>query len=442
MSDDLGVAARTQAARAVHAVLVHGRSLDQVLGEAPLEDSRAQAQVQALAYGTLRWHCRHEVILAELLSRPLRKRDQIIQSLLSLGLFEIFQGHAPGYASVSAAVSATRGLGRPRASGLVNAVLRRAIREQSELLARAIEVDTGRYAHPAWLIEAIRHDWPAQCETILQANQTQAPMCLRVNSLRGSRAGCRERLAAENIASDAPAQFPDALKLVEAKPVMRIPGFDSGDWSVQDAGAQLAARFLSPLAGMRVLDACAAPGGKTSHLLEMASGDLDLLALDIDSARLDRVRESLSRLNLQAELRVADAAKPSDWWDGRLFQRILIDAPCSATGVIRRHPDIRFLRWRKDIANFAKQQSAMLASLWPLLAPGGKLLYVTCSILKAENHAVVAAFLNEQADAYLCELSAEIRALAAPNSGPGLQLLPGSAGTDGFYYALMSKQST
>ncbi len=442
MNNDLGVAVRVQAALAVHGVLVESRNLDQVLSAAPLADSRAQAQVQALAYGALRWHCRYEVILAELLARPLRKRDAIIRSLLSVGLFEIFQGHAPGYASVSAAVSATRGLDRPGASGLVNAVLRRAIRERTELLSHARNVETARFAHPAWLIDAIRKDWPSRCEDILQENQQQAPLWLRVNPLRGSRAGCRQRLADDDIASDAPAQFPDALRLAEAQPVTRIPGFDSGDWSVQDAAAQLAGRLLSPAAGMRVLDACAAPGGKTTHLLEMANGDLDLLALDIDASRLERVRENLSRLDLQAQLCVGDAAQPTDWWDGRFFERILVDAPCSATGVIRRHPDIRFLRRPDDIEKFSKQQSAMLASLWPLLAPGGKLLYATCSILKAENHAVIAEFLDRHADAYLCELPNEIRALGAASPGPGLQLLPGSAGTDGFYYALMSKQST
>jgi len=434
-----GAGARAAAARAVAAVLFDGRNLDTALAECVAGAEGSGAQVRALAYGSLRCHCRYEKMLDKLLAKPLRSRDRQVYALLSVGLFQLFEGREPAYASVSATVEAARLLGRPRLAGLVNGVLKRAQRESEELKHLALQTPAGRHAHPDWLIDALRDDWPDDYQRILAANQQLPPMWLRVNRLRNSRDELHQQLDVAGIDSDAPAGFPDALRLAQPMPVSTLPGFVDGLMSVQDAAAQLAAPLLDARPGMRVLDACAAPGGKTTHLQESAGDGLELIALDSGETRLERVEENLTRLGLSGALLHGDAAQPEGWWDGVRFDRILVDAPCSATGVIRRHPDIRFLRRPGDIAALASRQRAILEALWPLLGDGGRLVYATCSVLRRENQTVMQAFLDEHADARSLPVSLPAAALVQRAVGPGLQLLPGDADTDGFYYAVAEK---
>lgn len=434
-----GARARAFAALAVDLVLAKGKSLDRAFAEILTDElpHRERSRIRALAFGSLRWHHRHRLIIADLLERPLRSRDRILEALLSVGLYELIEARQPPYAAISAAVDASRQLGRQRASGLVNAALRRFQREQDALLSRALTVAEGRYSHPGWLIDQMRTDWPQRWGAALAAALAQPPMWLRVNRARTTRAEYAARLESETgIAADAPAAYPDALRLARALPVGSLPGFEDGDVSVQDAAAQLAADYLAAEPGMRVLDACAAPGGKTTHVLERAAGELDLVAVDADAARNELVRDNLRRTGFTAEVVTADLGEFAAGAGGRRFDRILLDAPCSATGVIRRHPDIKFLRRPEDIEAMAGRQLEMLDASWELLVPGGRLLYATCSVLRQENDAVVAQFVVAHPDA------TEVR-LEAPDAvdlvGAGLQLLPGTPDTDGFYYALMER---
>jgi len=444
-----GAETRAAAAVAVDRVLAGGRSMDTALSTAISEQlsDRDQALVRALTYGALRWHHRHRLILEKLLDRPLRSRDRILESLLSVGLFQLIDERQPGYATVSATVDATRKLQRPRAAGLVNATLRRFQREQNAVLPRVLARDEGRYSHPQWLIDRLRTDWGDRAQQILTFALVQAPMWLRVNTARAEVTEIIERLQSmHDIGATTLAGFPAAVCPARPLSVDDLPGFSDGRVSVQDAAAQLAAELLDATPGMRVLDACAAPGGKTGHILERADGQLDVVTVDIDAARNDMIVQNLNRLGYSAQVLTADVQATGTWTgdvDGEAsFDRILVDAPCSATGVIRRHPDIKFLRRPEDIPTFAARQGHILDALWPLLKPGGRLLYATCSVLRAENHEVVAEFMNRHPDA------TEIRAphIAVPESvetapGPGYQLLPGPANTDGFYYALIERSA-
>ncbi len=427
----------------MHDVLYRGRNLDEALTHASngIDDQRATAQAQALAYDSLRWHCRHRVIIDSLLKKPLRKRDRILESLLSIGMHELTAGHAPAYAAVSANVAAARILERPQAAGLINATLRRFQRERDEVIASAMTNPEARYGYPVWLIDAIRRDWPDDWERILASGQQRPPMWLRVNDMRGSVEQYAARLSAMGHAAETSQPVKQALRLSEPLPVSDLPGFDTGEVSVQDAGAQLAAELLDPSPGERVLDGCAAPGGKAGHLLERCQGELDLVAVDINADRLDRVAANLARLGLSADLVVADLLQPDDWWDSRPFDSILLDVPCSASGVMRRHPDIRFLRRETDLPSLANIQARMLATAWRLLRPGGRLLYATCSVLRQENSAVVAGFLAEFPDAREYEPAYTLAGELGRLDSPGCQLLPGGADTDGFYYALIDKQA-
>lgn len=435
-----GAASRGLAARAVAGVLEAGITLDAALGR--LDDGLLapadRSQARALAYGALRWHHRHRRLLERLLERPPGAGNRLLEALLSVGLFQLLDARQPDYAVVSATVAAARWLGKPRWTGVVNASLRRMQREREALLASMMADDEARFSHPRWLIDRLRGDWPAGWQGILEAAQEPPPLWLRVNQARLSPQQCLAMLAARGVEA-VPGPLAGALRLPEALPVQEIPGFAAGELSVQDAASQLAAPLLDARPGMRVLDACAAPGGKACHLLEQAGGRLELLALDADGERLGRVRDNLHRLGLAAELRVADASQPEGWWDGKPFDRILLDAPCSGTGVVRRHPDIKWLRREADIAPMAQRQSALLAALWPLLRPGGRLLYATCSILREENDGVVRRFLAAQPDAGLASPPAGWPAWLRSVDGLGWQALPGDAGTDGLYYALMAR---
>ena len=437
-----GIAARAAAAEAVHAVMQDGRTLDRALAESELRvpTDRERSQVRALAFGAVRWHCRHRVLLSLLLDRPLRARDRILEALLSVALFELEWGRSPGYAAVSTSVAAARRLGRPRAAGMVNAALRRYQRERAALLEQAFASDEARFAHPDWLLRALREAWPGHWQAICERNQQPPPMWLRVNATQASVADYQQSLQDAGIESETVQAFPDALRLAEPMPVDKLPGFADGRVSVQDAASQLAAPLLAAEPGMRVLDACAAPGGKSLHLLERVSGHLRLQALDADAGRLARLHENLARASLRADLKAGDALAPEGWWDGTAFDRILVDAPCSATGVIRRHPDIRFLRRAGDIPALARRQGEMLAALWPLLRPGGRLVYATCSILPVENRAVATDFLDQNpAATELRPLDGPLAGLTA-GAGPGYQLLPDLADADGFYYLVLQKR--
>ena len=438
-----GAATRGLAARAVARVLGDGVTLDDAFAVLDLEILPAtdRAQVKALAFGALRWHHRHRQLLHLLLVRPLPGGDKLLESLLSVGLFQMLDERQPDYAAVSATVDAARWLGMPKAVGLVNATLRRLQREREALMERALATEEGRYSHPAWLIDRLKRDWPDDWRTVLEAALRQPPLWLRVNALKQTVAGYRARLERAALAGEVEPDIPDGIRLPRPLPVNAIPGFAEGEVTIQDAGSQLAAQLLAPAPGMRVLDACAAPGGKATHLLERAGGRLDLVALDIDARRLARVRENLDRLGLVAATLAGDAQQPDAWWDGRAFDCILVDAPCSGTGVIRRHPDIKWLRRESDIAPLGRSQRGILDRLWPLLRPGGRLLYVTCSILKQENAEVLAGFLEAHPDAAPVEAPrGAVPAWAAPQPGGGWQSLPGHADTDGLYYALMIRQ--
>ena len=424
-----GAMSRAAAARAVGQVLTHGRTLDaafELAGLAALNGAD-RSQAKSLAFGALRWHHRHRALLARLLHRPLPERDTLIEALLSVGLYQVLDERQPDYAAVSATVEAARLLGREHAAGLVNATLRRLQRERTSLLAGLAAEPAAHYSQPAWLLARLQADWPDDWAVVCAAMQAPPPLWLRVNTMRTTRAALLERLAAAGMHARA-GDGEDALLLTEPLPVAESPGFDEGLLSVQDLASQRAAPLLAAAPGMRVLDACAAPGGKAAHLLERAGGALDLLALDIDAARLARVAQNFSRLGLTAQLLAADATETAAWWDGRPFDRILVDAPCSGTGVIRRHPDIKLLRRDSDIAGFAARQLALLQALFPLLAPGGQLLYATCSVLAEENAAVVRRFLGSEP-------------AARPCGDPVGQILPGGGNTDGLYYVLMARQT-
>lgn len=426
---------RALAARTLARVLGEGQSLTHALTPA-LAEARTpdQGLLQELCFGTLRWYPQLQFLLDRLLNKPLKSQQREIQALLLLGLYQLQHLRVPEYAAISETVAASRELSKPWALGLINAVLRNFQRRRTALMADIEQDETARCAHPAWLLERLKADWPEDWPTLVTVNNSRSPCGLRVNLQRTSRQAYLHTLNDAGIEATLVPYIDTGIILASACDVERLPGFREGLVSVQDPAAQLAAGVLDLQPGMRVLDACAAPGGKTCHILE-SEPSVRLLALDIDLKRLARIRENLDRLNLTAQLLAGDALQPESWWDGVPFDRILVDAPCSATGVIRRHPDIKVLRKAADIGSLADRQRALLARLWSLLAPGGMLVYATCSILKQENEGVVADFLADQAEA-------RERPIADAWGRPGLQgrqILPGEAEMDGFYYARLGK---
>ncbi len=430
-----GVALRVEAARALARIAFDGVSLRVALASAHarLPDSRDRALLAASVFAASRWWLRLSAALDRLMEKPLPTRARDIRALLVLGCAQIGVLDMPDYAVVAASVEAARALGQAQFAGLVNAVLRRYARERSSLEA-ALDADpVTRYAHPRWLIDAIARDWPEARDAILDANNREAPPTLRVNRRRTTREELLAQFTEAGVDARAHDTLPDAIVLAHSTDVTRLPGYADGAFSVQDGSAQAVADALDVRAGMRVLDACAAPGGKAAHLLERA--DVELVALDSDDARLARVRENFARLGVQGDIRVGDAADPRAWWDGRAFDRILVDAPCSATGIVRRQPDIKLHRRAGDIAALAQAQTRILDALWPLLAPRGRLLYATCSILREENEAVLARFLAAHDDARALPLDARF----GRDAGAGRQRLPGEGGMDGFYYGLLEK---
>lgn len=436
-----GARVRAAAAEAVDEVISKGRSLDTALATAETRvagDDRSLLRM--LCFGTLRNHWRLQEWANALLDRPLKKRDSVINALLTVGLFQLTETRIPDHAAVSQTVEAARLLRRPKHAGLLNAVLRRFGRDK--LADSAAKDEEAQYNHPRWLIEAIRADWPDDWEQILAANNDRAAMWLRVNSQRADAATYAAELQESEISSAALAGVSEALKLGEAMPVAELPGFSEGRVSVQDAAAQIAAPWLLQGNGGRILDACAAPGGKSAHLLELGGAGIDLTSVDKEAGRLESLSDNLQRLGLIATVLAGDASNPHEWWNGEPFDGILLDAPCSASGVIRRHPDIKLLRRETDIAELSRLQNALLAALWPLLKPNGRLLYVTCSVLAAENDAVVARFLDSTSDARENDMlpNNNIRDVMRAKAR-GYQILPGTAGLDGFYFARLEKVS-
>ena len=429
--------ARVVAVKVLLRLLVDGRSLSTALPEqlAKLTDPSERPLTQELCYGVMRYSERLERVARQLLNKPLKRKDRDVECLILLGLYQLIYMQIPPHAAVAETVAAVNGLGKPWARGVVNAVLRNFQRNEQALLAKADSAAAGRYAHPEWWLAMIQTSWPTQWQSIAEANNDYPPMVLRINPAHGSRDAYLARLQAAGMAATTLAAVPSALLLAQSVDVERLPGFSAGHLSVQDGAAQLAAGLLDLQAGQRVLDACSAPGGKCCHMLELAPQLGEVVAVDIDEQRLQRVRENLARLSLQATVVCGDASHPDQWWDGKLFDRILLDAPCSASGVIRRHPDIKQLRREEDIETLVALQGEILAALWPLLAPGGRLLYATCSIFPQENHLQIERFLETQHDAKALPMPVSWgRAMAV-----GRQILPGEDGMDGFYYAPLLK---
>ena len=441
-----GARIRAGAARVVDDVISKGRSLDDALAEhEPAVADTDRGLYRRLSYDTLRYHWRLDAQLAPYLKRPLPSRDLIIAALLRIGLYQLTDTRVGQHAAVSLTVEAARQLGRPRLAGLVNAVLRGFLRDGMPRPDDAGPEAT--HNHPAWLIGRLKRDWPGHWEAILDANNRQAPMWLRVNRRRANPADYLAGLAALHGMSleDAGELLPgwdQAIRLAVPWSVDELPGFADGVASVQDAAAQVAAPWLLAEGGHRILDACAAPGGKTAHLLELSPAGTTVVAIDSSPERAAGITANLSRLGLDATVTVGDASKPQDWWDTVPFDRILVDAPCSATGVIRRHPDIKHLRRESDIDTMAGLQVGILDALWPLLAPGGRLLYVTCSVLRQENDDVIARFMQGRTG---------IReSIVLPNNNirdlmertrHGHQVLPGRSNMDGFFFACMDKET-
>jgi 16S rRNA (cytosine967-C5)-methyltransferase len=431
---------RAAAARWVAAVLFGGRSFDELMANDP-DEGAVRGLKRALAYGALRWHFRLHAILTRLATRPLRDIDPELRALLEIGLYQLEFREVAEHAAVAETVNAARELGHERATGFVNAILRRYQRERDDLAARVDNDVAARTAHPRWLVDLLTSDWPQAAERMLAANNEPPPFWLRVNRSRTTRDACVAALEAAGFACVTDVDASDAIRVTPHTDVRAVPGFREGLVSVQDAAAQLAVDVLDPRTGESVLDACAAPGGKASHVLERTGNSVGLVALDVSPGRLARVEENFARLGLNGTTLAGDATRPAEWWDGRLFDAVLLDAPCSGTGVIRRHPDIKILRRPADVAQFARAQAALLDALWPLVRRGGRLLYTTCSVLKAENQRVVQDFLARRSDAIdgtaLRTASWQSR---DPGAGPGYQRWTGDAAMDGFYYACLDKR--
>lgn len=425
---------RLVAARVLSRVLQNGQSLTAALDNVvPAVDAvKDRAFVQALCYGVCRYYHRLDFILSQLLDKPLK--DVEVKSLILIGLYQLQFMRVKPHAAVSETVAAARK--KPWAKSLVNAVLRNYQREQERIEQQADQEPSAAVSHPRWLIDQIRQDWPQQSAQLFLENNRQPPMVLRVNQARTSREQYLRQLAEHDIGATPVAFCASAVMLDKPVSVDMLPGFDQGLVSVQDTAAQLAAQLLDVRAGQRVLDVCAAPGGKAAHILESQPQLNELVAVDIDAARMQRVNENLQRLKLEARLLVGDAAAPETWWDGMPFDRILLDAPCSALGVIRRHPDIKLLRRDEDIAQLQALQKNILSAVWPLLATGGILLYATCSVLKRENELQIQAFLAEHSDAAQVPIDA---GWGSPREF-GRQIFTGESAMDGFYYARIVKQ--
>jgi len=432
------VSAQLAAAKSVASVIGNGRSLLTTVKEHinELGDPDTRGLTRELCYGTVRWLPQIEAIATALIPRPIKAKDLDIRALLYIGLYQLLHTTIPSHAAVDATVSACKDLGKPWAAAFVNGVLRNFQRRRDEFPSLLQGSTAYVHAHPHWMVEAFRAAWPDRWQSICAANNQRPPMTLRINRRVTSMPAYLDALDRAGIEARALGHAPEAVTLTKPMNVESLPGFTAGEVSVQDEAAQLAAHLLDLSAGQRVLDACAAPGGKTAHILELQPDIDELIAVDISEDRMRLLESSLTRLRLNAKMIVADATLPDRWWDGVAFERILIDAPCTGTGVIRRQPDIKVHRRPDDIAGFVTTQALLLRALWALLAQGGKLLYATCSIMPAENDRQLDAFLEGRPDAGSCAITAPMM----PAASGRLQILPGAHGMDGFFYGLLTKR--
>lgn len=427
---------RLAAARALAAVLNGKASLNSSLPkELDKVEARDRGLTQDLAFGTARWQPRLDALAERLLQKPFKAADADVHALLLVGLYQLLYTRIPAHAAIGETVGCADKLKKPWAKALLNAVLRRAQRESDAILAELERDPVVRTAHPRWLQKSLKAFWPQHWEAICAANNAHPPMILRINRRHHDRDAYLSLLAEQGVAAQTCVYSRDGIVLAEACDVRGLPGFAEGWVSVQDEAAQLAAELLDLAPGQRVLDACCAPGGKTCHILEAEPALAGVVAVDLEEKRLVRVRENLQRLGLHAELIAADGRDTQAWWDGQPFQRILLDAPCSATGVIRRHPDIKLTRQPDDIQALAILQGQLLDALWPTLDVGGVLLYATCSTLPTENTEVIEAFLARTPGARELDLATP----AGIKQTHGRQLLAQEGGHDGFYYAKLIK---
>lgn len=426
---------RMAALQALSEVLDSNKNLADSEALSRLNDSRDSAFARNLAYGVLRWLTALDWLASGLLAKPLKKRDRDVHRLVLLGLQQLWHDQTASHAAINETAECARLLGKHWAVNLVNAVLRRFQREQEQLLSRLAQ-ERQQFAHPDWLLKAIQQDWPEDWRDIVDANNQQAPLWLRINRQKADESVLRSELEAAGFEVGSHSYARDAASITPAAAVSRIPGFERGWLSVQDPAAQLARDLLDPQPGDRILDACAAPGGKTAHLLESCPG-IALTALDRQAQRLEQIHQTLERLDLKAETKLADAVKVGDWWKGEKFNKILLDAPCSATGVIRRHPEIKWLRSSGQVDAVVQTQGELLKALWPLLEAGGVLVYATCSVLRCENDQQIERFLDGHADAGITGPVAEW----GEGGSFGRQILPGMAQMDGFFYAVLHKTS-
>ncbi|MGB2078216.1 MAG: 16S rRNA (cytosine(967)-C(5))-methyltransferase RsmB [Vibrio sp.] len=422
---------RAAAAEVLYEVVDQGQSLSNALPYAQQDiKPRDHALLQEICYGALRQLPRLEFIVNQLMDKPLKGKQRVFHHLILVGVYQLSFMRIPAHAAVADTVEGAKALGGPRLSGLINAVLRNYQRNQEDLDTQSQTNNAGKYLHPSWLLKLLQASYPEQWEQVIEHNNQKAPMWLRVNRQHNTRDAYRALLDEQEIETLLHPQAEDALQLVTPCDVKTLPGFDQGWVSVQDAAAQLAVDYLNPQDGELILDCCAAPGGKTAHILERTKNS-EVVAIDSDARRLKRVYENLERLNLDAEVICGDARYPQDWWQGQAFDRILLDAPCSATGVIRRHPDIKWLRRATDVDALVELQADIFDAMWTQLKPGGTLVYATCSITPQENSEQVKAFLGRTPDAQLID---------SDPSQPGRQILPGEDNMDGFYYAVLQKQ--
>ena len=428
---------RLLATRILQQVIFQGKSLNSCVAQFTqhIDSPQDRGMARELVSGVLRFHERLSFLQENLVTKPLREKDSDVSCLLLVGLYQIFYMRVPDHAAVSETVKLTQKLKKGWARGFINGVLRQSLRDKDELLAKIEKNEEAKFSHPSWLVNKIKTDWPENYQSIFEQNLLHAPMTLRVNQQVQSSADYLNRLEEQDMGGECLPYSSDAIRLEQSCDVLQLPGFSQGHVSVQDQAAQLAAGLLCLEGGLKVLDACSAPGGKTAHMLE-TKPEVDVLALDISADRLKRVEETLVRLNLEAKTLVADAFEVDEWWDGQMFDRILLDAPCSAIGVIRRNPDIKIHRNPEDIPQLVKIQRKLLDELWLTLKPGGILLYATCSILKDENENQIDGFMQSHQDA----TEVKINSGWGTEVKHGKQILPGENGMDGFYYACIRKE--
>lgn len=432
---------RATAAIILYRVLEQGLSLSDALQHSSVDESHGGPLTQELCYGSLRWYGRLAAITNLLLRKPIKRKDAEVACLLWLGLYQLIYTRIPAHAAIYETVQAAKDLGKVWSCDLINAVLRNFERRRAVLLRTVDQQPASRLSHPQWLLERLQAAYPRDWERICQAANVHAPMTLRVNLREIDTRAYVDDLHTAGIEAQRHPRVESAIVLKQPVDVNQLPGFRQGLVSVQDAAAQLAVPLLDCRCGMRVLDACAAPGGKTAHLVERFDGALDLIAVEKNPRRMHRLKETLARVGAAVDCRLADAARPAQWWDGQAFDRILLDAPCSATGVIRRHPDIKWRRKSGDINAFVHTQTELIDALWGLLKPEGVMLYVTCSILPRENRELIMRFVAEHKNVRLHPLNDRVHQgdESSRSLNQGWQILPGEMSMDGFYFVALRK---